>query len=406
MTGTCPMHILYIVYWGVLEPLGQSLVVPAILRFAGAGLHVTLVTFEKPADLADRKRFADLAEQFCSAGVVWKPLRYHQRPTVPATTWDIGHGCLRSVLSSLGERPDIIHGRTFVGGIIGSLLSRALRRPFVFHAEGFWPDERVAAGIWSPEGVQYKVAKRKEDALLRGAHGVIALSDRAREKVVLLRNGQPEDSCVVVPSCVDLERFQAAGQHDEALSHCRLVYLGSLGGRYRLDYMARFLKAIRSQMPASSLMIYSHSRPELARGEFQAHGIPDDWWSLDCVPHAQVPEALATARAGLHLLAPGCYVGSPTKIGEYWATGLPVVTTPDVGDIDGIIERERAGVIVRGDSDEAYQKAARELRSLLQDRELPLRCRRAAERYYSLDRGIETQLALYGRLTRREEKAV
>ncbi|HXF39137.1 MAG TPA: glycosyltransferase, partial [Blastocatellia bacterium] len=88
------------------------------------------------------------------------------------------------------------------------------------------------------------------------------------------------------------------------------------------------------------------------------------------------------------------------KIGEYWAMGLPVVTTPNVSDTDEIIRRERVGVVVRENSDDAYRSAARELKALLEDEELAARCRRAAEDHYSLDRACDRQFDLYRDLTR------
>ena len=56
-----PTRVLYLVYWGALEPLGQSLVVPAVLRFADHGLDISLITFEKSEDLdrAGERRFVD-----------------------------------------------------------------------------------------------------------------------------------------------------------------------------------------------------------------------------------------------------------------------------------------------------------------------------------------------------------
>jgi hypothetical protein len=124
------------------------------------------------------------------------------------------------------------------------------------------------------------------------------------------------------------------------------------------------------------------------------------WWSLDFKPHTELAEPVAAHHAGLFFLAPGisAQVCSPTKIGEYWASGLPVVTTPGVGDVDAVVRRDRVGVIVESDTDEACRQAARELRGLQEDPDLAVRCRRAAEETYSLDRGVETQLQLYRRL--------
>jgi glycosyltransferase involved in cell wall biosynthesis len=397
----CRLHVLYIVYWGVLEPLGQALVVPTLLRFAADGLHVTLVSYEKPAHLADLERVEKSAQQLRAAGIDWIPRRYHRRPTVPATAWDVGQGCATGIIAALRSRPDLVHGRTYLGGVIGGLVSRLLRRPFIFHNDGFWPDEQVDGGNWAAESWQYRATKQIELGLYNRADAVITLSETARGIVRALRPTRREESTLVVPSCVDLQRFRPMSQPSDQNKNGRLVYVGSLGGRYLVSEMAQFLKAARHEMPSASLTVYSHSSPALIRSGLQNNGIEDDWWSLDFVPHDEIPRAISSQQAGLFFLARGVSsrVCSPTKIGEYWASGLPVVTTPDVGDVDAVVRRDRVGVIVEADTDAACRKAARELRLLLEDPELPQRCRRAAECYYSLDQAVEVQLRLYDQVT-------
>jgi len=91
-------RILYITYWGALEPLGQSLVVPALRRLSHQGAEITLLSFEKPADLIDVKGRAATWALLKQHGIHWLPLRYHKRPRVPATAFDILHGGARGLL--------------------------------------------------------------------------------------------------------------------------------------------------------------------------------------------------------------------------------------------------------------------------------------------------------------------
>jgi glycosyltransferase involved in cell wall biosynthesis len=116
-----------------------------------------------------------------------------------------------------------------------------------------------------------------------------------------------------------------------------------------------------------------------------------------------MPARLAGASAGLFFLARGSSeLGcSPTKIGEYWATGLPVVTTPGVSDTDELIGRFRCGVIVADHTEPAYQRAGAELRALLSDPDLGGRCRAAAEAHYALEPACDRQIGLYRALSAR-----
>jgi len=59
-------RVLYLVYWGAAEPLGQSLVLPAVKRLARLGVDLSLVTFEKPKDLEREGFIGDIRDSLGS----------------------------------------------------------------------------------------------------------------------------------------------------------------------------------------------------------------------------------------------------------------------------------------------------------------------------------------------------
>jgi len=177
----------------------------------------------------------------------------------------------------------------------------------------------------------------------------------------------------------------------------RLIYIGSIGYRYIFDRISQFVAAARRELSAVSFRVLTRTDPKIVGGMLQEAGVPSEAWSIASAPHAEVPGELRRQHAGLFFLTNGLseHGCSPTKIGEYWASGLPVVTTPNVSDTDEIIRRHQVGVIVRDHSEMEYRRAARELFELLGDPGLSIRCRRAAEQYYSLDTAVERQIGLY-----------
>lgn len=395
-------RVLYIVYWGAAEPLGQSLVLPSVKRLAGLGVDLTLVTFEKLADLQRKDLIGQIRKGLDDHDVRWIPLQYHKRPKVPATGFDFLQGCARSVVSQLGARPDIVHSRTFVGGLMGLAITSILRSKLIYHNEGFYPDEQVDAGVWKANSTAHRVAKNLERRMYSNADAIIAMSHRSKrdiEEIPPVR--RKETPVIAVPSCVDLNHFQSrqpklsAGQ-----DAVRFVYSGSIGGRYNLDQAGRFVAAALREIGNAHLRVLTRQDPALVASMLRRGGLSGDSWSTEAVPYSAMPAMLADQDAGLLFLSQGLseHGCSPTKIGEYWAMGLPVVTTPNVSDTDEIIRTERVGVVVRENSDEAFRSAARELKSLLEDDELPARCRRAAERHYALDPACDRQFKLYEEL--------
>jgi glycosyltransferase involved in cell wall biosynthesis len=394
-------HVLYVVYWGALEPLGQALVLPAVTRLAGLGARITLVTFEKPADTARSAEVEKVEGYLRAAGVRWLPLGYHKRPKVPATALDVAHGVARGVLERLRIRPDVVHARTFVGGLIGLPLSRLTGASLIYHNEGFYPDEQVDAGFWRQDSAPHRIARGLERRLYRRADAIFSLSERGKGVIELLDGVRATRTPVlVVPSCVDLDHFvpqEHAGGRNGSL---RLVYVGSVGGRYLVDRVGRFAHVARTERPDTRLELLTPTGHDVVRSTLASSELPDDAWSSKFVPYERLPDELARQDAGLCFHSHGLSAagGSSTKVGEYWAMGLPVIATPGLADVDDIIRSERVGVVVRDHCDDAYRAGLEELRILLEDPKLSDRCRAAAERHYGLEDACRRQVAVYRQL--------
>jgi glycosyltransferase involved in cell wall biosynthesis len=398
-----PPRVLYLVYWGALEPLGRALILPAVKRLAALGAEVTLITYEKPADVARRDEVERVGKALEDADVRWLPLRYHKRPKVPATTLDIARGVARGIVERLEQRPDIVHARTFVGGLIGLAVARLTGTSLIYHNEGFYPDEQVDAGVWRAGSPPHRIARRLEQHLYARADAVFSTSVRGKDIIESFDGVRAKDTpVIVVPSCVDLDHFSREERNDRRDERLRLVYVGSVGGRYLVDRIGRFAYVARRERPGTALKIVTAAEPDLVRTALASSGLPDDGWSSEFVRHSRLPAELARHDAGLcfhshGLSAPG---GSSTKVGEYWAMGLPVISTPGLGDVDEIIRQERVGVTVQAHTDDVYRESLDELLGLLEDPELSDRCRAAAERHYGLEAACQRQLAVYEELAK------
>ena len=113
---------------------------------------------------------------------------------------------------------------------------------------------------------------------------------------------------------------------------------------------------------------------------------------------------LAAAEFGLSFVrpCPSKISSSPTKIGEYLAAGLPVVSTSGIGDVDELLEGPNVGVLVRRLEQPDYEAAARGALALAADPEARERCRQVARETLSLE---EVGVARYDDLYRRVARA-
>ena len=112
---------------------------------------------------------------------------------------------------------------------------------------------------------------------------------------------------------------------------------------------------------------------------------------------SEVPAWLRRARALLFFIrpTPAKRASCPTKLAEALACGLPVVCNRGIGDLDGLVEKENVGILVNSVSQPGNEEAIDRLACLLQDPELPARCRRLATSRYDLEAAVDTYHQLY-----------
>jgi glycosyltransferase involved in cell wall biosynthesis len=392
------LSVLYVSYDGMLEPLGQSQVLPYLRELAARGAQITLLSFEKPTDFDDRVRVDALSAQLSDSGIRWVRLRYHKRPRAFATAVDILIGLARATLIARRERISAVHARSYVPALIAWGLKRTIGTRFIFDMRGFWADERVDGGLWPAGGRIYRVAKWLEHRFLRDADEIVTLTARARG-IVEQWKGIGSPRVTVIPTCADLSRYPRVPRTTASDTGAVFVYSGSLGTWYLLREMIRFVEVARERWPGSSLLLLTRHQAE-AREALQRSSLPADRVTLASAAPEEVPGWLARGDVGLAFYKPGIARRGtcPTKIAEYLASGLPVVVNEAVGDSEEIIAGNVVGVVPESFSDEVYASTLDRLAELRADPELPERCRSVAETYFSLPLGVTRYWNIYERI--------
>ena len=390
--------ILYISYDGMAEPLGQSQVVSYLEKLSGEhAIHV--VSFEKPTDLADEAKMGRTRARMDAAQIGWTPMRYHSRPSAPATVYDIAAGTARCMALCARIKPDIIHARSYISGMIAIALKRVFKAKFLFDIRGFWADERVDGGLWSAEGRVYKTVKALEKNLFRSADHVVTLTDTS---VPIIQEmdfaGAAPPPITVIPTCADLQRFglPAAPPADPFT----FGYVGSFGTWYLMDETMALFLAICEQEPDARMLIVNRNEHAQIRAAARAAGIDKGRLAITASDHATVPQHIHQMHAASALIKP-CYSklsSAPTKLAEYLGCGVPCVGNTGVGDMESILEGRNVGVALRSFDTAALADGAARIIAMARDPDTGERCRDAATALFSLSGGVEAYRTIYGAL--------
>ena len=399
MTTTRPTA-LYISYDGMLEPLGQSQVIAYLERLSDE-FDFHLVSFEKRSDWRNAALRDSVGARLSKAGIQWHPLRYHKRPTVPATLFDIMQGVALGLWLVVRHRVGLVHARSYVAGLIGCLVTRVTRARFLFDIRGFWADERTDGDLWPRDGRLYRAAKRVERQMLLAADHIVTLTESS---VPHLRSfpgvaERPAAPISVITTCADLDRFSPAGGQQQP-EHFTLGYLGSVGTWYMFDELLECFTEIRRRLPDARLLIVNRLDHDLVRNKLDVFGIDRSSVELLAVDHAQAPQAIRRMTVGTAIIRPvfSKISSAPTKVAEYLGCGVPCLANHGVGDMASILEDNRVGVALTDFSAADRERTIDRLLELLQAPGLAERCRETALRLFSLDRGVAAYRAIYRQL--------
>lgn len=391
-------RVLYVSYDGLMEPLGRSQVLQYVRGLAAAHV-IFLVSYEKPSDLRDQDGLDTLMESLRDLGITWTPLTYHKRPTLLATAFDVANGLLTCASICVREGIEIVHARSYVPGLIGLAMKRALGLRFIFDMRGFWPDQRVDDGFWIPQSVAYRLAKWFERRLLLESDVVVTLTRTAvriiTEFPYLKELNQRFE---VIPTCTNLDLFRPLGRTAPAKPF-RLGFVGSVR-LYLFDEVLACFLLLRSARPDAKLTLVSRDDPSTLRARAAAAGVPLDAVSVKAVSFDDVPKEISELDAGIFFLAPTpARQGiSPTKLGEFLACGVPCLTNAGVGDFEEMIAKSGAGIILREFTASAREQAVAGLLEIAARSDISDRCVAAAREYFNLETGIAAYSRIYDSL--------
>jgi glycosyltransferase involved in cell wall biosynthesis len=261
-------------------------------------------------------------------------------------------GLFRSISRLVADIPPrFVYQRLSIHSHVGARLSRSLGVPLVVEYNG---SEVWVARHWGRPLRYEKLAVEAEEALLRHAHIVVTVSDVLRDE--LLERGVEAHRIVTYPNCVDTElfdpsRFDASDRravrerHGISADAIVATFVGTFGRWHGTEVLARAIRSLADEATpwlenrdVHFLLVGDGLRmPDVERvlggrsGQFHT--------LAGLVAQAETPRYLAASDLALSPHVPNedgtRFFGSPTKLFEYMAMGLPIVASEldQIGDV-------------------------------------------------------------------------
>jgi glycosyltransferase involved in cell wall biosynthesis len=261
------------------------------------------------------------------------------------------------IAAMLCSRPDLIIARSYPAALLAYWAKRILRVPYIFDLRGMYPEESVNAGRYDMDSPDYRFWKELEKKLIASSRSCVVVSQPFVEHVFGI---EPSARAEFIPCCVDPGTLGIPGKARTKEryglgSRFVLLHLGSFGTPGDRGLAGKYLLRFRKIRPDAILVVASGTPafgPAIERA-LQDEGLDPGDYRIYHPRGPELAEMLALGDAGLILerKVANTKVCLSVKLGEYLASGLPVICTPHAEGVVRLLEGYRCGLAVDPDMD-------------------------------------------------------
>tara|TARA_Y100001970_G_scaffold291929_1_gene431080 strand:+ start:1040 stop:2248 length:1209 start_codon:yes stop_codon:yes gene_type:complete len=352
------IKVLYCTYDGLLDPLGQSQILPYMYKFKKFVSELHIISFEKKKLYNNRK---NLLKNLKKKKISWNCFKFNKRYFFLGKILDSFKIFFYIIYFIIFKKINIIHSRGYFPLIFIIFFKKYLNIKIIFDMRGFWIDEKKDCGALNMNNfihrIIYNILKYVEKKLIINSDKIIVLTKRS--KLELINKFYKKNKYIfVIPCCADFDFFKRLTNSEKKEQRKKLninprnhviCYLGSLGTWYMLEEMINFFDYLSlTKQNLNFLIITNDIDEKLKKLTIKKNKNNINKIIIINTKRKELPKLLGCADVTISFIKPyfSKIASSPTKYAESLAMGIPVISNNGVGDIDEITKKLNAGQLI------------------------------------------------------------
>ncbi len=350
-------RVLYCTYDGLLDPLGQSQILPYLYNFKKFIYELHIISFEKKKIINEKK---SLLKKLKDKKINWKNFKFNKNYFFLGKIFDSFKIFFFLIYSVIFKKINIIHSRGYFPIIFFIFIKNFFKIKLIFDMRGFWIDEKKDCGSLNMNNLFHRFIyfflKYVEKKLITNSDKIIVLTNKS--KLDLLNKFKINiKNIYVIPCCADFNFFKRLSSSEKQLAKKKLninpnnqviCYLGSLGTWYMLDEMIEFFNHLSLINKNLNFLIISNDINDDIINLINNKNKKNNKIILINSERVKLPKLLGCADITISFIKPyySKIASSPTKYAESLAMGIPVISNKGIGDINEITSILNAGQII------------------------------------------------------------
>ena len=249
-------------------------------------------------------------------------------------------------------------------GMLGLVLSKIYKIPWIFDIRDIWPDVAVEAEMLKQNGIVHKLSKKLADYLYKQATHITPVTERKLTKIC--KYGVPISKISVVPNGVDFDIIKNTKQENWR-SELRLEnkfilsYAGLIGIAQGVGVIIETALQLKEINDIHFLIVGEGVEKQKLQDRVRTLELNNITF-LPNQPKESIPSLLTSSDIALIPLVSDKLVDAvPSKLLEAWACKLPVILIAG-GEAADIVVKAQGGIVVSSNDVEGIITAITKLK--------------------------------------------
>ena len=250
-----------------------------------------------------------------------------------------------------------------IQGMLGALLKKIKKVPFVYNLQDIFPDSLVAAGMTHKGSILWKIGRVIENFTYKNADKIIVISEDFKRNI--MAKGVPEEKIVVIYNWVDENAVVPVAKGDNPLyeqfgisrDKFHVVYAGNLGNAQNIDVIIDTAAKLRDREDIEFVIFGSGGSEAEIKSRISKEGLHN----VKMFP-LQPAEMVSFVYSLGDLCIVSCKAGfggsaMPSKTWSILSTGRPVLANFDEGELKQLLETNNCGIFTKAGDAEGMANA-------------------------------------------------
>jgi glycosyltransferase involved in cell wall biosynthesis len=253
-------------------------------------------------------------------------------------------------------------------GIVGALLHKLKRIPFIYVVQDIFPDSLVNTGLSYKGSLAWKVGRIIENFSYRNATRIIVISESFRQN--LLMKQVPEDKIKVIPNWIDTKQVFPVSRENNMLfkkfsldpKNFYITYCGNIGHTQNLNLLLKVAKRLESISDIMIVLLGDGAYLSELLQEIEMKRL-SNIHHFPFQPYEDIALVYSLGDVGLIISKEGIASNSvPSKTWSIMAAARPVLASFDLKSMLGeVIQETNCGKIVPANDEQSLYEAMVEM---------------------------------------------